>query len=139
MAVLPAPDGGLADAQFAGQRGGTGRALLDISADARCRRGVGVQLQLHGAAFPCAGPLRCRRSGKTLAPVGPQGPPARRAARLVAGATRARGSLLWNTGTRCAVPPSANVAATIRQLATPRGCHANVPGHNTKAGKTIKA
>ncbi|MGE3784064.1 MAG: hypothetical protein AB7H71_15160, partial [Alphaproteobacteria bacterium] len=25
-------------------------------------------------------------------------------------------------------------AATIRQLATPTGCHANVPGHNTKAG-----
>jgi len=108
MAVLPAPDGGLADTQFAGQRGGAGRALLDIGADARGRRGVGVQLQLHGAAFPCADPLRRRRSGKTLAPVGPQGPPARRAARPVAIAARARGSLLWTTGTSCAVPPSAN-------------------------------
>ena len=41
------------------------------------------------------------RLAETLAPVGPQGPPARRCARLVAVAPRARGSLLWTTGTSC--------------------------------------
>ena len=41
------------------------------------------------------------RLAETLAPVGPQGPPARRCARLVAVAPRARGSLLWSTGTSC--------------------------------------
>src|SRR5215469_1870213 len=30
-------------------------------------------------------------------------------------------------------------AATIRQLATPRGCHTNLPGHNTKAGTYLPA
>ena len=45
---------------------------------------------------------RRERLAETLAPVGPQGPPARRCARLVAVAPRARGSLLWTTGTSCA-------------------------------------
>ena len=45
---------------------------------------------------------RRERFAETLAPVGPQGPPARRCARLVAVAPRARGSLLWTTGTSCA-------------------------------------
>ena len=44
---------------------------------------------------------RRERFAETLAPVGPQGPPARRCARLVAVAPRARGSLLWTTGTSC--------------------------------------
>ena len=44
---------------------------------------------------------RRERLAETLAPVGPQGPPARRCARLVAVAPRARGSLLWTTGTSC--------------------------------------
>src|SRR5437868_6390178 len=50
---------------------------------------------------------RRERLAATLAPVGPQGPPARRCARLVAVAPRARGSLLWTTGTSCA---SANLS-----------------------------
>jgi hypothetical protein len=44
---------------------------------------------------------RRERLAETLAPVGPQGPPARRCARLVAVAPRARGSPLWTTGTSC--------------------------------------
>ena len=44
---------------------------------------------------------RRERLAETLAPVDPQGPPARRCARLVVVAPRARGSLLWTTGTSC--------------------------------------
>src|SRR5438105_14630281 len=53
---------------------------------------------------------RRERLAATLAPVGPQGPPARRCARLVAVAPRARGSLLWTTGTSVAASRSRRLA-----------------------------
>jgi hypothetical protein len=55
---------------------------------------------IRSAPWICTRWLR-ERLAETLAPVGPQGPPARRCARLVAVAPRARGSLLWTTGTSC--------------------------------------
>ncbi len=98
---LPACHGAGMDAELAGQRGMGGAAVLDIGTGARGGGGIGVQPELHQRALPSFG-VRCDRLTKTLAPVGPQGPPARRAAGLVAVATRARGSFLWTTGTSCA-------------------------------------
>jgi hypothetical protein len=59
---------------------------------------------------------RRERLAETLAPVGPQGPPARRCARLVAVAPRARGSLLWTTGTSCV---SANLSTMSPKTCPP--------------------
>lgn len=56
------------------------------------------------------------RLAETLAPVGPQGPPARRCARLVAVAPRARGSLLWTTGTSCARANPSTMSPNICSL-----------------------
>src|SRR6266481_6503447 len=69
------------------------------------------------ASTCCSAPTRSARSicarrhrerlTITLAPVGPQAPPALRSARLGGGRCAARGSLLWTTGTSCAgVNPS---------------------------------
>jgi hypothetical protein len=94
VALLPARHGPAVDAQFTGQRAERGAALLDIGAGARCRRGVGVQLEIHHPVLPPIARLQRRdRVRETLAPVGPQGPPARRAARLAMVASRSRGSL----------------------------------------------
>ena len=89
LAGLPAHHGAGMDAELAGQRGMRGAALLDIGAGPRGGGGIGMQPELHQRVLPCFG-LRRNRLTKTLAPVGPQGPPARRAAGLVAVATRAR-------------------------------------------------
>src|SRR6266404_3002378 len=63
-------------------------------------------LSLHDALPICARRHR-ERLTITLAPVGPQAPPALRSARLGGGRCAARGSLLWTTGTSCAgVNPS---------------------------------
>ena len=70
---------------------------------------------------------------ETLAPVGPQGPPARRSARLVTVAARPRGSLLWTTGTSCDCACN-SAPSRKRQLATAGHRHANLPGQNTLAG-----
>ena len=89
---------------------GSQRAVLDLAVrtvsalGAGAGGGAGVQSQMHQRALPC----RCLRQRRdrvteTLAPVGPQGSPARRAARLMAVAARSRGSLLWTTGTSCAI------------------------------------
>jgi len=104
LAGSPARHGAAMNAEFAGQRLSRQGAVLDISARARRRGGVGVQSQMHQQALPAVG-LWQRRCcvAETLAPVGPQGPPTRRAARRVTVAPRARGSLLWTTGTSCAV------------------------------------
>jgi hypothetical protein len=59
---------------------------------------------------------RRERLAETLAPVGPQGPPARRCARLVAVAPRARGSLLWTTGTSCACVNLSTMSPNTRPL-----------------------
>ena len=53
---------------------------------------------IRGRRSRCWHERRCE-PGPRLAPVGPQGPPARRAARLAMVASRSRGSLLWTTGT----------------------------------------
>ena len=102
LAGAPARHGAAMDAELAGQRGVAGLALLDVSAGARRGGGVGMQSQMHQPALPCRGLRRRGRVRETLAPVGPQGPPARRAARLAMVASRSRGSLLWTTGTTCA-------------------------------------
>jgi len=87
----------------------------DRDRDRETRAGT-VELRIpkrrRGSYFPgFLEPRRCG-PGERLAPVGPQGPPARRSARLVAVASRARGSLLWTTGTSCAVPVSARRRST---------------------------
>jgi transposase len=69
--------------------------------------------------------MRRARVTKTLAPVGPQGPPVRRAARLVAVARRARGSLLWTTGTSCASPRPGH--SFNKQTA----CHSRAPSRQS--------
>ena len=46
-AAAPTADRGLADAQLGRQLGGRGFAALNVSPDFRCRRGIGVQVQLH--------------------------------------------------------------------------------------------
>jgi hypothetical protein len=101
LAGSPARHSARMDPEFAGQCGMRGAALLDIGAGAWGRGRIGVQPELHQRWLPSFG-LRGDRLTETHAPAGPQGPPARRAARLVAVATRARGSLLWTTGTSCA-------------------------------------
>jgi hypothetical protein len=83
-AGFPARHGASMDPEFVGQRGIGGGALLDIGARARRRGGVGVQPQMHQSVLPPIGLPRRDRFAKTLAQGGPQGPPARRAARLVA-------------------------------------------------------
>jgi len=62
------------------------------------------------------------RLAETLAPVGPQGPPARRCARLVAVAPRARGSLLWTTGTSCVSANLSTISPNTRPP-SPRPLH----------------
>src|SRR5215472_3584825 len=68
-----------------------------------CFKAGRVRLTPDRVLLPRLGLRRRDRVAETPAPVGPQEPPARRAARLVAVATRARGSLLWTTGTSCAL------------------------------------
>ncbi len=103
LTALPARHGAAVDAEFARQCGIAGLAFLDIGTSARSGRGIGVQLKIHQPVLPPIGrlPRRDRVVG-TLAPVGPQAPPARRAAKLAGVAAPARGSLLWTTGTNCA-------------------------------------
>ena len=102
LAAAPARHGAVMDAEFAGQRGVAGLALLDVNARARRGGGVGMQSQMHQPALPCRGLRRRGRVRETLAPLGPQGPPTRRAVSLVGVTSRSRGSLLWTTGTSCA-------------------------------------
>ena len=52
LTALPARHGAAVDAEFAGQRGDRGLAFLDIGADARRGRGVGVQLEMHQPSAP---------------------------------------------------------------------------------------
>jgi hypothetical protein len=109
--ALPSRHGAAVDPELARQRGVAGSTVLDIAAGARRGRGIGVQFEIHQPVFPPFG-RRQRRDcvAATLAPVGPQGPPARRAARLAGVGSRARGSLpglrrgrLYGlTGTSCA-------------------------------------
>jgi len=103
LAALPSRHGARMNPKLTGQRAVRGGTYLDVGADARRGRGIGVQLEIHHPVLPPIGrlPQRDRVVG-TLAPVGPQAPPTRRAARLAAVAARARGSLLWTTGTSCA-------------------------------------
>jgi hypothetical protein len=125
---LPACHGAGMDAELAGQRGMGGAALLDIGAGARGRGGIGVPPELHQRALPSFD-LRRDRLTKTLAPVGPQGPPARRAAGRVAVATRARGSLLWTTGTSCAGAP------TSRSRNRRTACHSRALSRHSSGTK----
>jgi hypothetical protein len=106
--------------------------LLDISARARGRGGIGMQLEMHQRALPAIGLPRRDGSTKTLAPVGPQGPPARRAARLVAVATQARGSLLWTTGTSCASPRRSH--SFNKQTA----CHSRAPSRQSSGTQHLR-
>jgi hypothetical protein len=94
------------------------------------RGGVGVQPQLHQRALPPVG-LRQRRRclAETLAPVGPQGPPARRAARLV---TLSRGSLLWITGTSCA---AAGISCSRKKHTA---CHNRAPSRQSSDTKHLR-
>src|SRR5262249_4849643 len=96
------------------------------------RGGVGVQPQMHHSVLPLIGLPQPDRVAKTLAPVGPQGPPARRAARLVAVATRARGALLWTTGTRCAG------AGNSRSCNQSTACHNRVPSRQSPGTKHLR-
>jgi hypothetical protein len=66
---------------------------------------------------------------ETLAPVGPQGPPARRSARLVTVAARARGSLLWTTGTSC------DCACNRRSFKKETACHSRAPSRQSSGTK----
>ena len=81
-ARLPPRHGPAVDAELAGQRAGRGAALLDIGAGARRRGGIGVQLELHQPALPWLGLQHPGWLPERLAPVGPQEPPTRRAAKL---------------------------------------------------------
>ncbi len=74
------------NAELASRRGVGCPASLGVGAGTRGGGGVGVELEIHQPASPSIG--RLRRRGcvqETLAPVGPQAPPARRAARLCGG------------------------------------------------------
>jgi hypothetical protein len=57
------------------------------------------------------------------------GPPARRAARRVAVATQARGSLLWTTGTSCVSPRDR------RSLNKQTACHSRAPSRQSSGTK----
>src|SRR6516165_1364941 len=87
---------------------------------------------MHRRVLPAIGLPRRDRFAKTLAPVGPQGPPARRAARLVAVATRARGSLLWTTGTSCA---GARNSRSCNQLTA---CHNRILSRQSSGTKHLR-
>ena len=103
LAGFPPGHGAAVDAEFTRQGGVGGLAFSNVGADARGGGGVGVQLEVHQPASPVSGRLRRRdRVRETLVPVGPQGPPTRRPARLAGVAVQARGSLPWTTGTNCA-------------------------------------
>ena len=69
---------------------------------------------------------------ETLAPVGPQGPPARRSARLVTVAARARGSLLWTTGTSC------DCACNRRSFKKETACHSRAPSRQSSGTKHLR-
>ena len=125
-ARLPPRHGPAVDAELAGQRAGRGAALLDIGAGARRRGAIGVQLEIHQPALPWLGLQHPGCLPETLAPVGPQEPPTRRAARLAGVAPRARGSLLWTTGTSCASSRSSRRCCTIS-----RACHNRAPSRQS--------
>jgi putative transposase len=111
--------------------------LIDASPitlrDPRCGGGFGVQSQMHQPALPCRGLQRRGRVRETLAPVGPQAPPARRPARLAAVAARARGSLLWTTGTSFA-------ASRIRRcrFSHSTACHNRAPSCQSSGTKHLR-
>ena len=130
LTALPARHGAAVDAEFARQRGIAGLAFLDIGTSARRGRGIGVQLKIHQPALPMIGLRRRRRVRETLAPVGPQGPPTRRAAKLAGVAARARGCLLWTTGTSCA-------ASRIRRCCHSHStaCHNRTPSRQSSETK----
>jgi hypothetical protein len=133
MAGFPARHGAAVDAELAGQRGVVGLALLDVGAGARRRGGVGVQSQMHQPALRWVGLLQRRdRVRQTLAPVGPQGPPARRAARLAGVASRSRGSLLWATGTSCALTV---ISRSCKKLTA---CHNRAPSRQSPETKHLR-
>ncbi len=119
VAGFPPGDGAAVDAEFAGERSVVRLALLDVGAGARGGGGVGVQFEIYHPVLPSIGRLQHRdRVRGTLAPVGPQVPPARRPAKLAGVAARARGSLPWTTGTSCASSRSRRNSSTA--------CHSRV-------------
>ena len=104
--------------------------FLDAGAGTRGCGGVGVPLEIDQRARPRLGwRRRCGSPGKTLAPVGPQAPPARGAAGLAVIAAPARGSLLWTTGTSC-------TCACISRSCTKRtACHSRAPSRQSSETK----
>src|SRR5882757_3392864 len=130
LAGFPARHGEAVDAELAGQGAVRGGALLNIGAGARGRGGIGMQLEIHQPVLPSIAALgRRERLAETLAPVGPQGPPARRSARLVTVAARARGSLLWTTGTSC------DCACNRRSFKKETACHSRAPSRQSSGTK----
>ena len=133
VAAFPARHGAAVDAELTRQRTIRGAAFLDVGADARGRGGIGVQLEIHQPASPSiALPRRRGRLAGTLAPVGPQGPPARRAAGLGAVAARSRGSLLWTTGTSCVC------ARNRRSFKKATACHNRAPSRQSSGTKHLR-
>src|SRR5258707_7045021 len=89
-----------------------------------------MQLKIHQPVLPSiAARGRSERLAETIAPVGPQGPPARRSARLVTVAARARGSLLWTTGTSC------DCACNRRSFKKETACHSRAPSRQSSGTK----
>src|SRR6202171_715630 len=108
-------------------------ALLDVGADPRGRGGIGVPFEIHQSVPPSnARPGRRERLAGTLAPVGPQGPPAHRAAGLVAVAARWCGSLLWTTGTSCVC------ACNRRSFTKETACHNRAPSRQSSGTKHLR-
>src|SRR5258707_14243607 len=92
-----------------------------------------MQLEIHQPVLPSIAALgRRERLAETLAPVGPQGPPARRSARLVTVAARARGSLLWTTGTSC------DCACNRRSFKKETACHSRAPSRQSSGTKHFR-
>src|SRR5712672_2552401 len=105
-----------------------------------------VLLQTFPSSFPRKREPRAARTGRSpgpplgrrerlaemLAPVGPQGPPARRSARLATVAARARGSLLWTTGTSC------DCACNRRSFKKETACHSRAPSRQSSGTKHFR-
>jgi hypothetical protein len=77
-------------------------------------------------------PRRRERLAGTLAPVGLQGPPAHRAAGLVAVAARPRGSLLWTIGTSCVC------ARNRRSCKKDTACHNRAPSRQSSGTQHLR-